>query len=132
MKMERIELSTFKDVPELCDFSGSFSFPAHPTGRIFDAWWAAMKDSGERTKEDDLVMYQAWRGAYALISQWGEWGIDEIPVGDLSAGGENVPISILYLVGEAVDIHMSKRANVKNSVRLLLNTTTTADTQTSD
>lgn len=112
----------FADVPGLSGHTGIIEFPKRITGRMFAKYWEALKPVGERGDIQNAQMFRLWRAALVICKEYGRIEIDGIAPGDITPDAESVPIDIVSLVGELVDVYMEHLINVKKSVRGRLGT----------
>jgi hypothetical protein len=73
---------------ELPGYPGSFTLPHPFLDRHMREWWDA---AFEQRKGIDVLDYDyaecEWKAYVALITKYGKWDVEDVPVGDLGGGG---------------------------------------------
>ena len=83
-------------------FPGSFSLPDPFLDRHVKAWWALAIAPLKGLSRFDYEFYDGeWAAAVELITKFGQWAVDDVPVGDLST--DSVPAAVKTWVTREVD-----------------------------
>ena len=73
---------------EIDGYPGSFTLPHPFLDRHMREWWDA---AFKKRKGTDVVDYEyaefEWEAYVALITKYGSWDVEGVPVGDLDGGG---------------------------------------------
>ena len=75
-------------ISELDDFPGSFSLPDPFLDRHMRVWWqTAIPAHRDHTRFDWEQHEGEWKADVQLITEFGKWNLDGVPVGDLTSDG---------------------------------------------
>lgn len=107
--------SPFEDHPGYIQFPYPMMFPH------FRDWWkAAVEPLKNLTRLDFDHLDCEWQGAKKLITEYGEWAIQGVAVGD--AKNDNVPLEVISWVEDCAEDYIWPQLSEKK--RRLLSTVT--------
>lgn len=88
-----------KFISELDAYPGSFELPEPFLERHLKVWWKkAIEPLSGRGKYDYEFYDPEWDGIVSLITGFGKWDVENVPVGDLQTDG--VPMAVKVWVME--------------------------------
>ena len=91
---------------ELEDFPGSFSLPDPFLDRHMKVWWeTAIPPQRDHTRFDWEQHDGEWKACIQLVTEFGKWNVDNVPVGDLTSDG--VPSAVKAWVMGAVSAYIA-------------------------
>lgn len=101
-------------------YPGFIQFPAPLMYAHFKEWWIRTLEPLNDVRKLDFRGFDLeWEGARYLITEFGEWSISGVPIGDVKTG--NVPLEVVNFVRQAADHYLFPQLSPKES-RLLLMT----------
>jgi hypothetical protein len=75
------------------DYPGFIAYPYPITETHFKKWWEVAIDPIKNASPLQLERFDyEWNGAKFLLSEFGQWGIDGVAIGEVKAG--NCPLEV--------------------------------------
>lgn len=90
---------------ELEQYPGSFSLPDPFLDRHMRVWWEKAITPLKKLSTVDFEYYDGeWQAAVDLITQFGAWDVEGMPIGDLTS--DSVPMSVKNWVMQEAANHI--------------------------
>jgi hypothetical protein len=92
--------------PGMVEYPGYFELPYPFLDRHTQVWWELAISPVKKLSEFDFAFYDGeWQAAIKLISDFGAWEIEGVPVGDLTTDG--VPAIVKAWVMQEASLYIS-------------------------